>query len=123
MDMKKYLESLKNKVIEYRETLNLDSNITFGIEIEYENIVNYNMSYFLDYILEFRDWKNVEETDIMEYYENEMMNGEINSPKLTDTYNTWKKLSELLMLMRNKNGLVSYKCGTHINIGLIYLKM
>jgi len=31
-----YLKNLKDKVIEYRNTLNLPNDVTFGVEIEYE---------------------------------------------------------------------------------------
>ncbi len=113
----KSLQDLKNKFIEYRDTLNLDKNITFGIEIEYENILNYDMTYFLHCILDLNDWNNDTEVDIMEYYNNQIMNGEVKSPVLTDTIDNWKKLSELLNFIRKHNGIVSYRCGTHINIG------
>lgn len=117
MKQKEYLQRLKGKAIKYRDTLNLDNNITFGLEIEYENIFNSNMSYFLNDILELKDWVNDQETDIMEYYQNEMMNGEVKTPPLTDTKKTWEDLRSVLMLMKNNNGFVTSWCGGHVNIG------
>lgn len=117
MNQKEYSQRLKGKTIKYRDTLNLDSNITFGLEIEYENIFNSNMSYFLNDILELKDWFNDQETDIMEYYQNEMMNGEVKTPPLTDTKKTWEDLRSVLVLMKNNNGFVTNRCGGHVNIG------
>lgn len=117
MNKKEYLEYLKNKIVKYRDTLNLDSNITFGTEIEYENIITLNMSYYLDYVLKYRDWKNDIDVSILEHLDGEQMNGEVDSPILIDSKENWKKLSNVLKLIRDKKGIVTDFCGGHVNIG------
>lgn len=117
MNKKEYLEYLKNKTIKYRDTLNLDSNITFGVEIEYENIVTLNMTYYLEHILKFKDWKNDIDVSILEHFDGEKMNGEVDSPILIDIKENWEKLSKVLKLIRDKRGIVTDFCGGHVNIG------
>ncbi len=118
-DYKKYL---KDKLITYRNSLNLAKDITFGIEIEYENIPLLNVSFFLDELRKYENccsgWKNKNEADIAEYEEfGETMNGEINSPILKDEIKTWKELQIILNLLKEKRGKVTEYCGGHVNIG------
>ena len=48
MSEKERLLKLKNKFIIYKDKLNIPSNVTFGIEIEYENLELDKFSYFLE---------------------------------------------------------------------------
>ena len=81
MTEKDYKKELKNRLIEYRETLCLPSDVTFGVEIEYEGIVKDTVSYLLsEEQLDKRliGWKNKSEFSIAEFSkEREMINGEI----------------------------------------------
>lgn len=111
----------KNEFIEYRSTLNLPLDITFGIEIEYENI---KKDYVDSYIYELKqnksigDWKSKEEADISEYNsKGDLINGEISSPILIDNINSWKELKKVVEIIDKNNGIITDKCGTHINIG------
>lgn len=116
-----YRKLLKNKLIEYRTSLCLPGDLTFGIEIEYENIVKDTMSYLLDYEQidgKLIGWKNTNEIDIMGYNSlGEEMNGEINSPILTDNIDAWRDLKLVLDILKNNNAVISEKCGGHVNIG------
>ena len=42
-----YKKALKDELIYYRNKLNLEKNITFGVEIEYEDIVKDHVDYYL----------------------------------------------------------------------------
>lgn len=119
---KDYNVKLRNKFIKYRNNLNLPKDVTFGIEIEYENIVTDTVSVLLAeekyYDSNLKDWKNKSEIDITEYNDlYEEMNGEVISPILTDNITTWKSLEKILELLENNNGIISNKCGGHVNIG------
>ena len=105
MTEKEYKNILENQFIKYRSSLNLSDEITFGIEIEYENIIKDSVSCLL---LEEHlnnnliGWKNKSEFDIAEYNKlGEETNGEINSPILTDNIGTWKNLRFILYLSFN----------------------
>ena len=122
MTEKDYKKKLKDKLIEYRYTLNLPDIITFGVEIEYENIINDSVSYFLNYERDFDsnfiDWINEIDLDVSEYNkDSELMNGEIISPILTDNINTWKNLKIALEILKNNNAVITSQCGGHVNIG------
>ena len=113
--------NLKNEFIEYRSTLNLPLDITFGIEIEYENIKKDYMDYYIYELKQNKsigDWKSKEETDISEYNsKGELINGEVSSPILTDNINSWKELKKVVEIIDRNNGVITDKCGIHINIG------
>ena len=120
MDDKYYKKILKDELIVYRNLLNLDKNITFGIEIEYENILTDLISLTLledDYI-DLKRWKNKSELDIFEYNKyGDEMNGEVVSPILRDSVDTWKKVEKVLYLLEIKGAKITEKCGGHVNIG------
>lgn len=122
MTEKDYKRELKNKLIEYRTNLNLSEDITFGLEIEYENIPYYDVSHYLNTLKKEYDscygWVNKMEPDISEYNEfRDVMNGEINSPVLRDKIEDWKNIKLILDLLNNKKAIITEQCGTHINIG------
>ena len=122
MTEKDYKIILKDKLIEYRDTLNLPKNVTFGVEIEYENIVKDTVSYLL---LEeqqknpsLMNWKNTSEIDISEFNElGEELNGEIVSKILLDKSSTWQSLKTVLNMLEKNGAIITNKCGGHVNIG------
>ena len=120
MDDNYYKKVLKNEQVLYRNYLNLDKNITFGIEIEYENIETDLISILLleDENKDLKKWINTLELDIGEYNKDRVaMNGEIISPILRDSYNTWKKIEKILNILDSKNAKITSACGGHVNIG------
>ena len=121
MTEKEYKMELKDKFITYRPNLYLPNDITFGVEIEYANVVKDTISYLLNEEQKegnLIDWENKSEFDIAFYNRyGEEENGEVNSPILNDNINTWKDLAYLLKLLKNKGANVTEKCGSHINIG------
>lgn len=121
-DKIEYLNSLRNEAIKYRYNLNFDRNITFGIEIEYENLLKKFSDILLSNLkqenLFFKDWKSKEEIDIQTYNEyGEEINGEISSSILNDCLDTWKNLEHILIELRNHDGYVTDLSGGHIHIG------
>lgn len=127
MTEKEYRYELKDKLIKYRNTLLLPKEVTFGVEIEYENIVT---DTFSNILLEekmhnknLKGWINKKEFDILEYSKDyEEMNGEVNSPILKDIPKTWEELSFILNLLSTNDAIITEKCGGHINIGIHLLK-
>lgn len=122
MTEKDYRNELKDKFITYRNSLNLPKNVTFGIEIEYENVVKDTMTHLLNeektINMDLNGWINKSEIDIEEYNEiGEAVNGEINSPILRDEIKTWKNLRNILNLMDRNGAIITEKCGGHVNIG------
>ncbi len=117
-----YRRILKDKQIKYRETLNLPRDITFGVEIEYENVLNQLISTLLsmeeEYNPRFYDWINKREIDLSERNsDNRLMNGEINSPVSIDNIRAWKNLRTALNILDRSGAIVTNQCGGHVNIG------
>ena len=78
---------LKEKQIKYRANLNLPKDITFGVEIEYQNIETDLVTKLLEdeecSNSIFYGWINKNEIDLfVEHDDVPSMNGEINSPVL-----------------------------------------
>lgn len=123
MDISDYRKKLKNKLIEYRYSLSLPKNVTFGIEIEYENVEKELIDYYLDHEINKNigkaSWTNKSEFDIIDYNKFGVeMNGEISSPILRDSKKTWEDLEKVLELLDYKGAIVTNKCGGHVNVGL-----
>ena len=117
-----YKKALKDELIYYRNKLNLEKNITFGVEIEYEDIIKDYVDYYLSenklYDKRYGDFINTYEPDIERVNEmGEVICGEVKTPILTDNVTSWKNLEWTLELLKRLGGNVTDKCGTHINIG------
>ena len=122
MIVQNYRKKLKDELIEYRYNLDLPKELTFGIEIEYENIVNDTMSHLLDFESLFnsnlKKWENKREADInVRNKLDELMNGEVVSPILTDKISDWKNLKLVLNILKRNDAIITEKCGGHVNIG------
>ena len=122
MTQNDYRRILKDKNIKFRPTLNLPKEVTFGIEIEYENVLNQLISTLLeneqknDY--SFSGWNNKKEIDLSERNNSQqLMNGEVNSPILNDNIRTWKNLRTVLSILNNNGAIITSQCGGHVNIG------
>lgn len=104
------LFQIKQYSLELRNILNISNNITFGLEIEFENAK-----------------RNIIESELLKQYktgiwpvvndESLYNGGEINSPILTDTINTWTDLEEICTIV-SKNAYVLDNTGGHIHIGM-----
>lgn len=117
-----YKKILKDSVIKYRSYLDLPVDVSFGVEIEYENVVKDTISYLLETEREttsnLNGWINKNELSISTYNSSkEEMNGEINSPILVDAPKNWMALRNVLDLLNKKGALITQSCGGHVNIG------
>lgn len=117
-----YKRILKDKFINFRTSLNLPEDVTFGIEIEYENIVKDTVTYLLEEEKNFNpnliNWKSKSEIDIAEYNKlGEEMNGGISSKILIDKPSTWEALRSVLYVLDKNGAIITNKCGGHVNIG------
>ena len=123
MSEKDYKKILKDKLIEYRNSLNLPSDVTFGVEIEYENMPTDTVTWLMYQERQFNEklnkWFSKRETDLSEYNNilRENMNGEISSPILIDNIDNWNNLTIVLNLLEKNGAIVTEKCGGHVNIG------
>lgn len=119
IDKKELLELLKSYKLSLKDTLNLDKNITFGLELEFEkedqgtlenqtNALNYvwlkNRTLSNDY------WLFKKETSSIIGYE-------ISSPILTDKKESYDQLKQMCEMLKKNNVILSEKDAGHIHIG------
>lgn len=100
---------LRNYYLSLRNSLNLDKNITFGLEIEFENARRSIIELELAKYFPNKDWKVVDDRSLFE-------GGEINSPKLRDSEQTWIDLSLVCDIVSN-NSFVLDNTSAHVHIG------
>jgi len=123
MSEKDYKILLKDKLIEYRNSLSLPSEVTFGVEIEYENVPTDTVTCLIyrerQLNQNLNKWFSKREPDLSEYNNiiRENMNGEISSPILIDNIDNWNDLKIILNLLDKKGAIITNKCGGHVNIG------
>jgi len=101
---------LKQYYLGLRKELNIDKDISFGLEIEFENayrdlIEQGIYSYFPD-----NDWEVVDDGSLIN-------GGEIRSPRLNDNENNWIDLSQVCDIV-DRNAYVMDNVGSHIHIGM-----
>ena len=108
MDRKIVLEELEDYYLEYRDSLYFDDRITFGFEIEFENMdfnaVNKNFERTLP-----KGW-HVKNDDTLNN------GGEITTNILTDNQATWHSLKNICERVRDF-AKVGVNTGSHIHVG------
>lgn len=111
---------LNNYLIEYRNNLNLNDYITFGLEIEFEQ-ANFNV--IEEKIKELKlkklpwtktNWQTTDEITISN-------GGETKSPILKDKNITWIQLKQVLQTI-NKYATINNSAASHIHIGKYILQ-
>ena len=102
------LELIENEYIKYRKSLYLPSNITFGVEIEYEEAErNKVTSYIKKYA---STWNSGRDGSLRS-------GGEIRSPILIDERATWLELKKICEYLKKENANTSKRAGAHIHVG------
>ena len=106
---------LKNYYIEYRDKLNIDNNITFGLEIEFEHADYEKIEQIINNLNLKKlawtktKWKTVNEISISN-------GGETNSPILKDEIESWQQIKTVLQEI-NKYATIYNASSSHIHIG------
>ena len=108
LDLQDLITYIENYYLEYRCSLNLPDNLTFGVEIEYENYLRKNVDRYTEKYL--KTW--------MSKMDGSLTNGgEITSPVLTDNINTWIELKSICKFLNNNHADTLHNAGGHIHIG------
>lgn len=115
------LKKMANYKIKFRDKLNINSELTFGLEIEFENAFLNEIK--KEVLIKFSNWNVVEESSLKKYDNfGRTMGGEVVSPILTDSKNTWKTVRNLCKLLDDNNAYIWEKSGLHINLGSQIIK-
>lgn len=109
-DRLQMLTLLKQYYLSLRLNLNLSKNITFGIEIEFEEAKREIIEKDLATTFPDNSWKVVNDGSLKN-------GGEINSPVLTNNKHTWTDLERVCSIVSN-NASILDNCGGHVHIGM-----
>lgn len=133
LEKRELIEYIKNYKLELLETIGIDQEIKFGIELEIESpeiyklitepkyrkeklideIMLFNEDYFKKFHTTTYDYQNgpwILKKDITV-----KQGGEVHSPILTDTLQTWGELKKICELLTTLNSHVTENTATHIH--------
>ena len=106
--MQNLLLSIENFYLEYRDTLNLPINLTFGVELEYESLSRNEVDDFIKY--DYPNWTSKSDFSLMS-------GGEITSPIMHDDIVYWKQLKKICQYLDKNKADTLHNAGGHIHIG------
>ena len=119
-DLYKILLLINKYDLEYRNTLNIDNDITFGLEIEFEDTKYEKVNNLIEQLnLQNLPWTKTKWITTDERSIN--YGGETKSPILKDDIQTWKQLKQVLTII-NKEAKIKNASSGHIHIGKQALK-
>ena len=122
-DLNEFIKCLLNYNLKLKDTLNLDKNLTFGLEIEFEKVNNLDM--FTKYFNLLKLNEGIVKSSLNNLHlwnlETDMsllaFNGrEITSPVLIDDEKYWKDLQAVCSYIK-LNARIDKHCAGHIHIG------
>lgn len=102
------LEVVENQYVEYRDGIHIPKDITFGLEIEYEEVSIDNVTKFIKQNA--REWDSGTDGSLFH-------GGEIRSPILTDEKKYWEELKTICEYLKKENANTSRYAGGHIHVG------
>ncbi len=109
-DVKELMRKLSFYFLELRKSLSLDSYITFGLELEFENILNLNKLKEEFVSIKFNElWDLGSDATLTK-------GAEIISPILTDSFSTWQELEKVCELAKTY-GEVGKSSAAHVHVG------
>lgn len=108
LDLQDLLVETENQPLTFRESLELPSDVTFGTEIEYEDVSIEKVTRFVDDNLP--NWDSTTDGSLNS-------GGEINSPVMSDDKKYWKELKTICEYLTQAKARTSGNAGGHIHVG------
>ena len=110
IDLQDFLIELNNYYLTYRSTLYLPNYVTFGTEIEFENVSKRSVKSFLESNMLFNKWFVTGDSSLES-------GGEVVSCVLTDQKRSWKALKKVCNYLNQNGAGTSKNAGGHIHLG------
>lgn len=101
---------LKQYYLELRDKLNISKDVSFGLEIEFENAYRDLIEQGIYNKFPDSDWEVVDDGSLHN-------GGEVRSPRLNDSEDNWTDLSKVCEIV-DRNAYVCDNVGSHIHIGM-----
>lgn len=111
MDLLNYINDYK---IEYRDNIEIPEDITFGTEIEFQNL---ELEKLNNLIKDDFKWNIKDDISVSKNKKGKVVGGELISPILRNKKQDWEDLKTLCNVLKNNNAKISERCGGHIHIG------
>lgn len=105
LDLMDLVNTIEKFYLTYRELLNIPLNVTFGVEIEVENLPSSEREGIIS-----DDW-------YFDYDATVSSGGEFVSPIMYNEKRYWQQLKEVCINLKNKNVDTLHNAGGHIHIG------
>lgn len=109
LDLRDLLMSISEYDLEYRESLGLSKDITFGTEIEYESLFKTIVDFYIAFF--HSDWVSTDDGSLN-------IGGELNSPIMVDYKYYWESLKKICHFLKFCKADTTKKAGGHIHIGV-----
>lgn len=106
-----YLNGMR---MEYRKKLNLPDFITFGNEIEVNDIILDDAKAI---VKEFNSDRHLSKNDSFDTREELTCDSEIVTPIMTDSIKYWDLLYDMYLLLDNEGATFSYNTSSHVHMG------
>lgn len=118
-DLKEIINELLKTELVYRETLGLNPNLTFGLEIEYQNALKKSIEEELRKFLVLKRysvecWDSKYDSTVMDMG---VYGGEITTPIMRDKKENWETIAKVFEVLRKHKALTENKTGGHIHYG------
>ena len=108
-ELRQLMIEIEKYDLEYRTTLNLPSDLTFGTELEFEDANINKVNKFIQY--HFKNWVVAKDGTVE-------TGGEINSPIMLDQTKDWQELKAICLFLKKINAKTNNCAGGHIHIGV-----
>lgn len=112
-DLCELLVDISNFNLEYRDSLNLDKRVTFGVEIEYERMIKLFTDFYVKRNL--KGW-------ISKCDESLVLGGEVTSPICIDEKDTWVNLKKICSFLKKRKVITDDNAGGHVHVGAHIIK-
>ena len=116
-DLEWLLCKLRDYKIKRRSTLNIDKKISFGIELEFCDILLLYVEKRLKENERLKDWLSVYDKSCSYKADNYIIGGEVDTGILHDTKEEWETLREALTILKELKAHITDKNGLHVHIG------
>lgn len=107
IDLLEIISIIENTSLTYRDSLNLPRNVTFGVEIEYENLEKKIVDKYVSENL--KKWDSKSDTSVSH-------GGEVASDILNDSKTDWNNLKKICEFLKKKSVIYNGTAGGHIHI-------
>ena len=107
-DLLELLATIESLMLKYRKSINIPESITFGVEIEYEQVVRKLVNRYIRNNLP--EWNSKSDSTVSS-------GGEVTSPIMTDTREYWEELKKICGFLKRNSAVTNRHAGGHIHVG------